>query len=497
MAFMNIRPWTPILLIALCLAVCYGMLMIPVTGDPEVSPGKRSPFVWDQDEYWSNLELTFDEYRKTNCNSLSQLISMEMSSIDTMLSYIESNSLEPSAPIFSELERDLFELAVLVGACPDHIEDYVSLFGRIRIAVKNQSAHWDMNSAPSRDRVYRLVYGGRTAVEEVLLQSSGDSTPSVAIEFEEPSSTPSAVLHGVTVHSGDILVSRGGAPTSALIARGSDYPGNFSHVALLHVDRNTSVMSVVESHIETGLGVSTIDEYIRDKKLRIMVLRLRSDLPSVVEDPVLPHRVAEYARNRAMSEHVPYDFAMNFEDHSKLFCSEVAYEAYEKFGIRLWMGLSHISSRGVKLWLAAFGVENFETHEPSDLEYDPQLRVVAEWRDREALFKDHVDNAVVDVMLEAAESGQQLEYTFYMLPVARIAKAYSYLLNRFGGVGPVPEGMSATAALKNSWFSAKHGETCKQVMLQASEFEHRHGYSPPYWELVRIARRVYRSLMQR
>ena len=37
------------------------------------------------------------------------------------------------------------------------------------------------------------------------------------------------------------------------------------------------------------------------------------------------------------------------------------------------MGISRISSPGVARWLAAFGVRRFETQEPSDLEYDPQL----------------------------------------------------------------------------------------------------------------------------
>ena len=45
------------------------------------------------------------------------------------------------------------------------------------------------------------------------------------------------------------------------------------------------------------------------------------------------------------------------------------------------------------------------TLEPSDLEYDPQLTVVAEWHDPGTLFKDHLDNAVTDVLLEDANSG--------------------------------------------------------------------------------------------
>ena len=66
------------------------------------------------------------------------------------------------------------------------------------------------------------------------------------------SATPSAEILGVIVHSGDILISRGGAPTSALIARGNDYPGNFSHVALVHIDEKTNSISIIESHIERG-----------------------------------------------------------------------------------------------------------------------------------------------------------------------------------------------------------------------------------------------------
>jgi hypothetical protein len=131
------------------------------------------------------------------------------------------------------------------------------------------------------------------------------------------------------LHSGDILVSRGGAPTSALIARGNDYPGNFSHIAFVYVDPGTHISSIVEAHIERGVVVSTVEQYLTDKKLRVMLLRLRSDLPQLTKDPMSPHKAAEQAYTRATTEHVPYDFEMNYKDHRKLFCSEVASAAYE------------------------------------------------------------------------------------------------------------------------------------------------------------------------
>jgi hypothetical protein len=362
------------------------------------------------------------------------------------------------------------------------------LVAAFRSAVKVQSRHWDMRAPATRDALYRLLYGGRAAVEEAMLQAPVGSVPELVRGDDEPSVTPSAEFLGVRIHSGDILVSRGGVPTSALIARGNDYPGNFSHVALVYVGQRSPAVSVVEAHIERGVAVATLPAYLRDVKLRVMVLRPRSDLPVLIANPMLPHQAASFAYHQARQRHIPYDFAMDAADHSRLFCSEVASAAYARFGVTLWMSLSHISSPGLASWLAGFGVRHFETEEPSDLEYDPQLTVVAEWRDAAALRLDHVDNAVVDAMLEFAEGGRPVPVSLYLLPFARLAKLYSALLNVFGRVGPVPEGLSALAALRNRAFTGLHTRIRKRTLVLAGQFQRRNGAFPPYWELVTLAR---------
>ncbi len=127
-------------------------------------------------------------------------------------------------------------------------------------------------------------------------------------------------------------------------------------------------------YIERGVVISTLDEYLKDKKLRIMVLRITSNL--IKHDPMIPHKAASYALSNARTKHIPYDFEMNINESEKQFCSEVSSSAYKKFGINLWTGLSNISSSGTRNWLSAFGVKYFKTEEPSDLEYDPQLSVI-------------------------------------------------------------------------------------------------------------------------
>ena len=59
--------------------------------------------------------------------------------------------------------------------------------------------------------------------------------------------------------------------------------------------------------------------------------------------------------------------------------------------------------------------------------------------------------------------------------------------NKFGKTGMIPEGMSATRALKNQTFVAMHIEVKNKTMQLANEFMKKNGYRPPYWQLIKLA----------
>jgi hypothetical protein len=467
------------------------LLLLPLAIPPADAvipdaPGTARPFVWARDSAWRSLERTFAEGRAAGCAD-STTVGSDVTALGTRVARLRGAVLAPTDAAFDALEQEFFALAPRVAACPALIAPYVERYGEMREMLKRQSVAWDMNAIDARDRLYRTLYGGRAAVEEVMLQHA-DRTSPLLRGTDEPSATPSAISNGVTLHSGDILVSRGGYPTSALIARGNDYPGNFSHIALVHVDSATRAITVIEAHIELGVALATAEQYLADKKLRVMLLRPRADLPALVADPMLPHKAAEAMLARARREHIPYDFAMDYADPSRLFCSEVASQAYRTQGLDLWMGISTITRPGLRRWLAAFGVRNFATQEPSDLEYDPQLAVVAEWHDATTLFDDHVDNAVTDAMLEGAERGEDLTYAWYELPLARLLKGWSWVRERTGGTGPIPEGMAPDAALRNRGYGARHDALAEQVKVTAVKWRESNGYVPPYWALLDLAR---------
>ena len=476
--------------IVLAAMLLFALLSIPAS-DPPLAKGVASkPFTWRQDLTWNALEASFRQARSLSCNGLKEPIDGDFRQGRRYLATLAALQFGPDAAIFTKLEKNIFSLGAVVAACPERLQDYIDLVTRTRSLLKRQSEDWDMNDRAARDRLYRLIYGGRAALEEVMLHVPAGSYPALILADQVPSLNPSYIFRDLKLHSGDILVSRGGAPTSALIARGNDYPGNFSHVALLYVDEKTGEPAIIESHIERGVVISSVEEYIKDKKLRVMVLRLRPDLPQMKANPMLPHKASTRAYEDVKVRHIPYDFEMDHKDPSKQFCSEVASSAYRLLGVELWKGTTTMSSPGVMKWLSYFGVTHFETQSPADLEYDPQLSIVAEWRDPETLWQDHLDSAVIEAMLKGADEGDLIPYSWWMLAPARLVKACSVVLNLFGEVGPIPEGMDATAALRILGLWARHKEIKKKVLVQAALFQEKQGYRPPYWELVRMANRA-------
>jgi Permuted papain-like amidase enzyme, YaeF/YiiX, C92 family len=480
-----------LLLMAGVCAAGVALLALPwPDGAVPAAPVAARAFAWNRDSLWRALERDFVQARASGCADTLNA-SRALTAMTTRVARINTAVLAVSSPALDSLESAFFAAAPRVAACGALVPRYVALQAELRAAVKAQSVRWDVTGVAARDRLYRALYGSRAAVEEVLLQHPA-AAPGVVPGMLPDSAhwvTPSAQINGVTLHSGDILVSRGGYPTSALIARGSDYPGNFSHVALVHVDSATRAISVIEAHIEAGVKIATAAQYLADKKLRVLVLRPRADLAAVRTAPQLPHVAASAMLARARREHIAYDFAMDYADPTRLFCSEVASAAYRAQGVTLWMGISTISRPGLRRWLSAFGVEHLATQEPSDLEYDSQLQVVAEWRDAAALYADHVDNAVTDVMLEGADRGDALTFDWYTLPVARVMKAYSWAREQAGDVGPIPEGMPAAAALRNRRYGEVHAAHAAQLRTRAAQWATDSSYVPTYWTLLDLARR--------
>ncbi len=190
----------------------YLILLIPLDHNPPTSEGNKTPFSWNRDSVWKSLELKFISSNAEGCDKIKFTVDSLFKNSELLLSEISSEALDPSNEKFIELENNIFNIAPFIPVCTQYFPDYINFYSNLRKVVKEQSRHWDMNSTIAKNTLYRLLYGNRIAIEEIMLQLPENNVDPLIKGIDEPSSTPSAEILGVVVHSGDILVSRGGAP---------------------------------------------------------------------------------------------------------------------------------------------------------------------------------------------------------------------------------------------------------------------------------------------
>jgi hypothetical protein len=452
-------------------------------------------FAWQRDALFQSLEQVFEQARGRPLAQVRDEFVRLARGVRASLAAIKAGGPTNHFKTLRALEESQFRLAALAAAHEPLLAETSALLTETRLAVMRAAVRWPIERADVHEAIYRVVYGGRTAIEEALLQQRAAALPALTLLENIPSEAPSALIEGVRVHSGDIILSRGDAPTSALIARGNPFPGNFSHVALVHVDAGSGKVTVIESLIERGAVLTPADEFLKEKRYRLLLLRLRPDHPALRADPLAAHRAADAMREKIRAQRVPYDFGMNWNDPSRLFCSEVVHHAYRAAGVDLWAYKPTLTARGLVRWLGDMGVTNFTTLIPSDLEYDPRLAPVAEWRNADALRADRLDNITLDVLLEAAERGDRLGYAPHVYLPGGVVKLWSRLESTLGVTPTIPEGMTVATALRvRSLMKTVHPRLRTAIARADDYFRTERGYPAPYWTLTDLARQIFSGL---
>ena len=476
-----------------CAARCQSMALVfcCLFSPLSVADTPAGSFSWQRDPFFQTLEQTFEQAKQQPLQQVRDRFAVQVAQGRRLTEAIRLSAEKIPFAELKGLEEAQFYTATLAAAHEPLMIEAHGFLAEARLTVLRAAAYWPAGNPDVHNAIYRVVYGGRAAIEEALVQQQAGALPALTLLEDVPSATPSVVIEGVRVHSGDIILSRGDAPTSALIARGNPYPGNFSHVALVHVDEHSGAATVVESLIERGAVFGSAAEFLKEKRHRLLLLRLRPGNPLLQQDPLAPHRAAGYMLDRIKAGHISYDFSMDWNDDSKMFCSEVAYHAYRTTGIDLWADKQKLEAPGLVRWLGDMGMKNFTTIMPSDIEYDPRLAPVAEWRNLETLRYDRLDNVTLDVLLEAAERGDRLGYAPLATLTGGVVKLWSGLKSVMGLNPDIPAGMSVGTALRvRSLIKDVHPELRTAIANADTKYRAEHGYPAPYWTLSALARQA-------
>jgi hypothetical protein len=240
------------------------------------------------------------------------------------------------------------------------------------------------------------------------------------------------------LRSGDIILSRGNAYTSAAISNLGEFDTQFSHMSVVYKDPAGELWTI-EAHIEVGSFVRPLQDHIDDKNFRSMVFRF--------DDEEIAARAAEfiYKKVKKASDstgNIRYDFAFDSDNNEELFCSEVASYAFDVASegkVKLPMFPSSLIKRKVE-FVRLLGLKPDMSFIPADIEVDPRFTVVSEWRDAAKVQNNLEMDAILQSMfqwhdaygyrLKQASSKDSLLYRNVAWPLRRVPFLKKYFIDK-------------------------------------------------------------------
>jgi hypothetical protein len=487
--------------VVLCSGLCLFLLTAywPEPPFPPPALAKSKPFAWDRDALFAELEREFSRARSEPPRSVLERYDREEADAEVLLSQLNVQGPTPQPATLSAIEKTQFSLAALAAARPELLPRFRAVSLRIRRRVQTSAVSWTYPPGDTRQILFRLIVGGRMALEEALIQQSASkSFAGLEVVEDVPSECPCTSAGGIRLCAGDILLSRGDAPTSALIARASSFPCVFSHAALVYIPKSGAPPLVLESVIEGGSRITAFASFLNQHRHRLALLRIRPESQEYRKNPLLAMEAAEALHARFVKKNIPYDFTMLLDDDSALFCSEAVALAYRDEGVSLRPERGGLDTPGVIRIMGPLGVREFISLMPQDLELDHRFSEVAEWIYPETLRKDRIEEALLTELFLEAERGASLQTTAFVLAGSRLLRGFSDLQSFLGASPAIPAGLSPSGAARlHCYQKYVYPVLFEDILMKTEEYKRTRGYEPPRWALSEFAAQALQENRER
>lgn len=328
---------------------------------------------------------------------------------------VQSNSLE-CKNAYEDLYIKLFNIAgtdaYIESANLNLIDEEIQSSFETRIALKESFKTFKLGNAADEACLASAqdVFKALRYVEDYLIELRMDKTNAAPSEYiSMKGEFPYFLVNPKFANefksyedlkSGDVILSRGGAYTSAAIARIAKSDYQFSHLSFVYKDQETKELFTSEAHIEIGSVTAPFIDHINEKNSRSVIFR------HVDED--LAHRASKFVfekvkQHQDTGKNIEYDFSMNYKDDSRLFCSEIVSYGFKKsktnsdfipkFKSKFTSGIiPFLNTIGVPV--TKDNLASVDVFAPGDIQFDPEFELVAEWRNpkklEESRFKDFI-----------------------------------------------------------------------------------------------------------
>lgn len=250
------------------------------------------------------------------------------------------------------------------------------------------------------------------------------------------------------LQTGDIILTRSDASVSGVVSRVADSPHQYAHLAVVYRDEETGEISTLEKLIERNLVVSSIEEWQKKSLSRLAVFRFRAEFRELAVESVRNLKATVDLIEEAGGRFI-YDFRYDdgvsnrqqwpkdietplglMSRYPRTHCSgllEICVgPLIPEFPV-FPSSLKEVDSR----FLDYLQIQTPSLFMPSDLEVDPFVELVAEWRQPSRLRNTQIMDIVVDRSLQWM---REKNYVFMENQLTDSFKASAVALFRHLGV---------------------------------------------------------------
>ncbi len=369
-------------------------------------------FIFSAQSIWaesifSQLNSKIDQLTPQNCVSLSLKVDSEFKGFKSaeLLELFKN-------PGVKSISNELWQAKL-------HLHQKIKDFYR-----KNE---YSVDCGRSLRPVFRQIRLFEDLAEEYLGRNlNPEAVPQSAFKLQNPHLHKAKGFEEIELandlESGDLLLTRGNAFTSAAIASLGEEDTQFSHLSLVYKDPQKKIWTI-EAHIEVGSIVRPLEAHIKDSNFRTMVLRF--------EDRELAARAAKFAfeKVKKASEttgNINYDFGFDMDEEENLFCSEIVSWSFSHASqgqLQVPLIKNRVQKRKSS-FVNDLEIKIEESFIPADLEIDPRFEIIAEWRDANRVNDSHEKDAILQAMYQWVD-----DYGYKMINgSSRKSKFYKHIV---------------------------------------------------------------------
>lgn len=462
---------------AAILVIIYLLLSIPNTKYQyfanDTVPDAPSTFISDKlvTMHISTILTYTDEEKSRQYDSLVTLLSDKLSNIKSAI-------LDLDNPIIESITNDFGLTSAIIGLSSNDALPLLEKLWQWRQYLKQQSLAWDISNSNQRFKMASAIRFVSICEDFIvanrnLFYTKLNETP-ISLD-------PASTL--LNIISGDFILSADDISYSYL--EQSKYIDELTpSLGLVLINGDSSYY--ISSTPNAGLQTMKFDDFINKPFARRLNLRLRDNLPELIENPAIPDQAAKFIYNLSAQRNLDYDFTLSPLKRASLCEIGMLKFAYEGQNIEFISSFSPLNNEFI-YGLRRLGIKNEKLVSVSEIQYHPSIEVVGLQLSGEGIKIRNLEMAASAASLTTINA-KLMKSLRWRLPYYRILKGYSHLVFLFGNTPVIPMGMAPETALVHEYISTQNKEFLLLLVITVAQFENENHYFPTYSILFEMAR---------